>query len=63
MHDFEKIIMKAPCTYKVDQKRVMPLVDCEYDCGNCDWNPQEHERRMTEGQFINGKLHFKRRFK
>lgn len=57
-----KAVMNAPCGYKDERRKVYPTVDCEYNCGNCDWNPREHERRMTTGVWKNGRLHFKRRF-
>ena len=57
-----KAAMNAPCAHKGEKRTEFPTVDCDFDCGNCDWNPREHERRLTEGEFINGSLHFKRRF-
>lgn len=58
-----KALMNAPCAFQGAKRKEYPTVDCQYDCGNCDWNPREHKRRMEEGRFVRGKLRFERRFK
>lgn len=67
-----KAVMNAPCGYKAERGGInYPHVDCDWDCGNCDWNPKEHARRMETGTFVEEKrfgkkvktLHYTRRFK
>lgn len=52
-----KFAISAPCGTTVYDKRrnkeimVFPAVDCGYMCETCDWNPQEHARRLKEGKW------------
>lgn len=52
-----KLAISAPCSTTVYDKRrnreatIFPAVDCGYLCETCDWNPQEHERRLKEGKW------------
>lgn len=58
-----KFLINAPCATVIGHRvKSAPTVDCEWDCSNCGWNPKEKERRLKEGTFIKGTLHFKRRF-
>ena len=59
--DGVKFLVNAPCVELHGQKKSAPMVDCMWDCENCGWNPKEKERRLKEGRFVKGKLHFKRR--
>lgn len=60
-HVFMRVLIKAPCVKERDGQKFAPSVDCDWNCDACAWNPREHNRRMMEGQFINGTLHFNRR--
>ena len=62
-HVFMKVLIKAPCVKERYGEKSAPSVDCDWNCDACAWNPREHLRRMREGTFENGQLHFKRRFK
>lgn len=61
-HVFMKVLIKAPCITERYGEKSAPSVDCDWNCDACAWNPREHLRRMREGTFENGQLHFKRRF-
>ena len=44
---------RETCSYIGEKgKRISPAVECNYSCRFCGWNPAEHERRMSDGQWI-----------
>lgn len=50
-----------PCSYtEIDKRSGMPktsypLVDCEYDCAVCGWNPKVKKARLKEMGFLPGR--------
>ena len=53
--DNQKRIMNVPCGREAVDERtgkttmIFPGVNCQGRCETCDWNPQEHARRLKEG--------------
>lgn len=48
--------IQAPCRYEYltdskELKDTYPDVNCSLNCKTCGWNPEEKQRRLTEGRF------------
>lgn len=55
-----KFEIQAPCVFADDKgKPDAPEIDCLWQCKFCGWNTKEQQRRMREGKWIKGQLHFK----
>lgn len=62
--EFSKFAIKAPCVTRIGHRvQDAPEVDCLWQCSICGWNPKEKARRLREGKWINGQLHFKGGYK
>lgn len=44
----------AVCRFLLDEdgkeKLIAPGVNCSLNCDTCGWNPEEQERRLTQGR-------------
>lgn len=54
--DKQKAEMQAPCLFwewnpqKAKADVCYPQVNCNMNCKNCGWNPEEQNRRLSEGK-------------
>jgi len=51
----------APCWFlETDQRGNVttnyPLVNCDYRCSSCGWNPKEQKRRLQQGEFVKANI-------